>query len=118
MANVMPSYHGGDEGDEPPRHPPSIVLADCESTPPPKRKAPRHPPSIVLADCESTLHPKRRQHYKLLTVYHLYNKLGCPIPIQLDLDGETCYAVGEFFEHYIRLIGSLIRQLIPPCYRS
>ena len=34
----MPSHHGGDGGDEPPRNPPSTVLADCESALPPKRR--------------------------------------------------------------------------------
>ena len=46
MTDVMPSHHGGNRGDEPPRHSPSTVPADCQSTPP----------------------PKRRQHYKSLTV--------------------------------------------------
>ena len=53
MTDVMPSQHGGDEGDEPPRHPPSIVPADCQSASP----------------------PKRRQHYKSLMVFQLYKKL-------------------------------------------
>ena len=53
MAEVMPSHHKGDRGDEPPRHPPSTVPTDCQFAPP----------------------PKRRQHYKSLTVFQLYNKL-------------------------------------------
>ena len=53
MTEVMPSHHGGDGGDEPPRHLPSTVPADCQSTPP----------------------PKRRQHYKSLTIFQLYEKL-------------------------------------------
>ena len=36
MADVMPSHHGGDGGDELPRHPPSIVLAHWESALPQK----------------------------------------------------------------------------------
>ena len=96
MADVMPSHHGGDGADEPPRHPSSTILVDCESASP----------------------PKRRQYYKSLTVFQLYNKLQGPIPIQFDLEGETFYAVGEYSEHYVWHIGSLIRQLIPPCYRS
>ena len=79
MADVMSSHHEGNEGDELPRHPPSIVPADYESAPP----------------------PKRRQHYKSLKVYQLYNKLGRPFPNQFDLDGETFYAVGEYSEHYV-----------------
>ena len=59
MADVMPSHHGGDKGDEPPRHPPCIVPGDCKSAPP----------------------PKRRQHYKSLTMFQLYDKLRGPIPI-------------------------------------
>ena len=86
MADVIPSHHGGDGGDELPRHPHSIVLTDCESAPP----------------------PKRRQYYKSFMVYQLYNKLGRLIPIQFNLDGETFYAVGEYSEHYVRHIGSLI----------
>ena len=96
MADVMPSHHGEDGGDEPPRHPPSIVPANCESAP----------------------LPKRRQHYKSLMVFQLYNKLQGPIPIQFDLEGETFYAVGEYSKHYVQYIGSLIRQLIPSCYQS
>ena len=65
MADVMPSPHGGYEGDEPPRHPPSTVVADCEYAPP----------------------LKRRQHYKSLTVFQLYNKLRGLIPFQFDLEG-------------------------------
>ena len=37
MVDVIRSHHGGDGSDEPPRHPPNIILADWESTPPPKR---------------------------------------------------------------------------------
>ena len=92
----MPSHHGGDWGDELPKHPPNTVPIDCESIPP----------------------PKRRQHYKSLTVFQRYNKLQGHIPIQFDLEGETFYAVGEYSEHYIRHIGSLIRQHIPLCYWS
>ena len=71
MADVLPRHHGGDRGDEPPRHPPS-VLGDYESAPP----------------------PKRRQHSKSLTVYQLFNKLGGPIPIHFDLEGDIFYVVG------------------------
>ena len=53
MVDVMPSHHGGDGGDEPPRHPLSTVPADCQSTPP----------------------PMRMQHYKSLMVFQLYKKL-------------------------------------------
>ena len=59
MTDVMPSHHGGDRGDEPPRYPPKTVLADCESAPP----------------------PKMRQDYKSLTIFQLYNKLQGLIPI-------------------------------------
>ena len=59
MADVMHSHHGGDEGDEPRRHPSSTVLVDCESAPP----------------------LKNRQDYKSLAVSQLYNKLRGPIPI-------------------------------------
>ena len=90
----MPSHHGGDGSNEPPRYPPSIIPTGCESAPP----------------------SKMRQHYKSLTVYQFYNKLRHPIPIQFDLDGETFYIVGEYSEHYVRHIGSLIRQLILSCY--
>ena len=96
MANIMPSHHGGVGGDEPPKH----------------------PPNIVPADCQFTLPPKRRQHYKSLTIFQSYNKLQGPIPVQFDLEGETFYVVGEYSEYYIRHIGSLIRQLIPQCYLS
>ena len=92
----MPSHHGRDRGDEPPRH----------------------PPSTVLTDWESALPPKMRQHYKSLTIFQLYNKLQGPIPVQFDLEGETFYAVGEYSDHYVRYIGSLIRQLIPPYFWS
>ena len=91
MANVMPSHHGGDGVDEPPRHPPSTDPADYEFAPP----------------------PKRRQHYKSLTVFQLYNKLQSLFPIRFNLEGKTFYAVGEYSEHYVQHIGSLIRQLIP-----
>ena len=74
MADVMPSHHGSDGGDE----------------------LPRHPSSTVLANCQFALPPKRRQHYKSLTVFQLYNKLQGPIPVQFDLEGETFYAVGEY----------------------
>ena len=70
MADVLPRHHGGDGGDEPPRHP-LIVLSDCQFLP-----------------------PKRRQHSKSLTALQLYTKLGGPIPIQFDLEGETFYVVG------------------------
>ena len=46
MADVLSRHHGGDVGDEPPRHP-TTIPGDCESVPP----------------------PKRRQHSKSLTVY-------------------------------------------------
>ena len=95
MVDVLSRHHGGDEGDEPPRHLPT-VLGDCESTPP----------------------PKRRQHSKSLTIYQLVNKLGTCIPIQFDLEGDTFYVVGLYSEHYVRHIGNLIRQQIPPCYWS
>ena len=36
MADVLPRHHGGDGGDEPPRHP-STVPGNCESVSPPKR---------------------------------------------------------------------------------
>ena len=85
-AEVMPRHHGVDGGDEPPRHPPTI-LGDCESAPP----------------------PKRRQRTKSLTFFRLYNKLGGPIPIQFDLEGETFYVVGQYFKHCVWHIGSLIR---------
>ena len=39
MADVMSSHHGGDGGDEPPRHSPSIVSADYKFASPPKKKA-------------------------------------------------------------------------------
>ena len=84
MTDVISRHHGGDEGDEPPRHPPSVP-SNCESTPP----------------------PKRRQHSKSLTIYQLVNKLGSYIPIQFDLEGNTFYAVGQYSEHYVRHIGSL-----------
>ena len=58
MADVLPSYHGGDVGDELPRHPPTVP-----------------------GDCESALPSKRRHHSKLLTVYQLVNKLGGHITI-------------------------------------
>ena len=58
MTDVLPRHHGGDENDEPPRHP-STVPGNCEFAPP----------------------PKRRQHSKSLTVYQLFNKLGGFIPI-------------------------------------
>ena len=88
MTDVMSSYHGGDGGDEPPRH----------------------PPPTVPADCESALPPKRKQHYKSLTVFQLYNKLQGPISIEFDLEGEIFYAVGQYFDHVVQHIGSLIRQ--------
>ena len=64
MTDVMSRNHGGDGGDEPPRHPPTVP-SYCESTPP----------------------PKRRQHSKSLVVYLLFNKLGGHILIQFDLEG-------------------------------
>ena len=78
MADVMSRYHGGDEGDEPPRHPPT-----------------------VLSDCEFALPPKRRQHSKSLTVHQLFNKLRDLIPILFDLEGFTFYIVGQYYEHYV-----------------
>ena len=95
MADVIPSNHGGDGSDEPPSH----------------------PPSTVLVDCESALPPKRRQHYKSLIIFQLYNKLHGVISIQFDLEGKIFYAVREYSEYYVRHIGSLIRQLIPSCYQ-
>ena len=95
MTDVLPRHHGGDKSDKPPRHSP-IVPSDYES-------APSH---------------KRRQHSKSLTIYQLFNKLGCPIPIQFDLEGEIFYVVCQYFEHCVWYIGSLIRQQIPPCYWS
>ena len=71
MIDIMLRHHGGDKGDELPRHPPT-----------------------VSAECESALPPKRRQHYKSLTVFRLYNKLQGSIPIQFNLEGETFYVVG------------------------
>ena len=62
----MSKHHGGDGGDKPPRHP--LTIPD---------------------DYESASPPKRRQHYKSLTIYELFNKLGAPIPIQFDLEGLT-----------------------------
>ena len=53
MADVMPSYHGGDGSDESLRHPLNIVPVDCQSAP----------------------SPKRRQHYKCLMVFQPYEKL-------------------------------------------
>ena len=82
----MPTYHGGDEGDELSRHPPSVPV-----------------------DCESARPLKRRQHSKSLIVFHLYNKLGGLIPIQFDLEGETFYVIGQYSKHYVRHISSLIR---------
>ena len=38
MTDVMPSHHGGDKSDEPSRHPPNTVPADCESASPLKRR--------------------------------------------------------------------------------
>ena len=52
MADVMPTHYRENEGDEPPKHPPTLPT-DCESAPP----------------------PKRRQHSKSLIVFQLYNKL-------------------------------------------
>ena len=57
-------------------------------------------------------------HTKSLTVYQLFNKLGGRIPIQFNLKGLTLYPVGQYSEHYVQYISSLIRQQIPPCYRS
>ena len=37
MADLMSRRHGGDGGDEPPRHPPTIP-GDYESATPPKRR--------------------------------------------------------------------------------
>ena len=68
MADIMPSHHGEDESDELLRHQPSIVPTNCESVPP----------------------LKRRQHYKPLTVYQLYNKLRCLIPIQYGQGNILC----------------------------
>ena len=85
MADVMPTHHGGDGGDELPRHP-LIVLSDYQFPP-----------------------PKRSQHSKSLTTFQLYTKLGGPIPIQFDLEGKTFYVVGQYSEHYVRHIGSLIQ---------
>ena len=95
MADVLSRHHRGDEGDKPPRHPPTVP-GDCESAPP----------------------PKRSQYSKSLIVYQLANKLGGYIPIQFDLEGNTFYVVGLYSEHYVRHIGSLIRQQISPCNRS
>ena len=67
----------------------------------------RHPPT-VLGDCESASPLKRRKHSKSLMVFQLYTKLGGPIPIQFDLKGETFYTIGQYSEHYVRHIGSLI----------
>ena len=86
MADVMSSHHGGDGDEELPRPPSSTVPADYQSAPP----------------------LKMRQHYKSLTVFQLYDKLRSPIPVQFDLEGNTFYAVGEHFEHYVRHIGSPI----------
>ena len=59
MADVMPSHHGRNGGNKPPRHPPSTFPVDCEFASPPKRK----------------------QHYKSLTVFQLYDRLRGFIPI-------------------------------------
>ena len=93
MADVMPRHHRGDGGDEPYRYPPTIPIG-CEFAPP----------------------PKRRQHLKSLMVFQLYNKLGGPIPIQFDLERGNILCCWPYFEHYVRHIGSFIRQHIPPCY--
>ena len=45
MANVMPSHHGGYEGDEPPRYPPTIP-GNCQSAPPLKRR--KHSKSLTV----------------------------------------------------------------------
>ena len=71
MADVMSRHHGGDGGDESPRHPPT-----------------------VRGECASTSPSKRRQHSKSLIVYQLFNKPRGRIPIQFDLEDLTFYIVG------------------------
>ena len=85
MADVMSRHHRGDGGDEQPRH-----------------------PSTVPSNCESAQPPKMRQNSKSLTVYQPFNKLGGPIPIQLDLESLKFYSIGQYSEHYVQHIGNLI----------